>query len=51
MTKHIPALFCGSPISFILSGALCLSGLGGGVALAIGFTVGTLAAGALLRKI
>ena len=49
--KHIPALFCGAPISFIVAGGLVLSGLGGGIALAIGFALGTVIAGALLKNI
>lgn len=51
MTKHIPALFIGSPISFIVTGGLVLAGLSGGLALAAGFTLGTLAAKAFLAWI
>jgi hypothetical protein len=49
--KLVPALFCGAPISFIVAGGLVLAGLGGGLALAIGFAIGTSAAGRLLKKI
>lgn len=51
MTKHIPALFCGAPISFIVAGGLVVCGLGGGVALAIGLAVGTCTANLLLKRI
>ncbi len=47
----LPALFCGAPISFIVAGGLVLTGLGGALAMVIGFTLGTVAAAALLRKI
>lgn len=49
--KHIPALFCGAPISFIVAGGLALTGLGAAAAMAIGFALGTAAAAALLRRI
>lgn len=48
LTKLIPPLISGSPISFMIAGGLVLAGLNGGPALAIGFTVGTLIARAFL---